>query len=245
MSNSYSRLRVLSLCLLVGLASVPLSHAAVVLDQIGDPSLYDFTQLPPPTPSQVFSDFPDFDCVVLEDFTVTTSELRVTAVAVLIRAQGGFLSFQNVQAYQLSIFNNVNLAASTLIGDAGYALVPAGPGVAVTQVTDPSGTHEYGLVVLNVDIALPSAGNYWVGVSPVAASTVAGQFFVQTTDQGTSGAANGRLANPGLDLGVGALSTPGNHYAYSVTVVPEPATLTLWVIGSCWWLSRRQRLLPS
>jgi hypothetical protein len=240
-----SRFRVIALAPIFGLFSVPHSQAAVVLNQIGDPALYEFALLPPPSPSQIFTDFPAFNCTVLENFTVSSSELRVTQVSVLFRAQGGFISFQDVQGYQLNFFSDVNLAASTLVGDAGSIQIPAGPEVKVTQITDSSNTHEYGLVVLNVDVALPSAGNYWVGVSPVAASTVAGQFFVQTTTHGTSGSANARLANPEQGLGAGTLSTPGNHYAYSVTVIPEPGTLALWIIGSFGWLARRRRVLQT
>jgi hypothetical protein len=235
----------IGLCPFFALLGVPDSQAAVVFNQIGDPALYDFALLPPPTPSQIFSDFPASNCTVLEDFTVTATQLRITQVSVLLRAQGGFISFQDVQGYRLNFFSDVNLAATSLVGDAGSIDISPGAAVSVTQVIDPGGNHEYGLVVLNVDVPLPSAGNYWVGVSPIAASTVAGQFFVQTTTHGTSGSANARLANPGEGLGAGTLSTPGNHYTYSVTAVPEPATLAFWIIGSCCWLSRRQRGMAS
>ncbi len=54
-------------------------------------------------------------------------------------------------------------------------VIPAGSGAAVTQIIDATGPYEYGLVSLNVDIPLPSAGNYWVGVSPK--STVSNEYF--------------------------------------------------------------------
>ena len=214
---------------------------AVVFDQIGGLSPIDSSLLPPPSPSQIFTDFPDFNCTVLEDFSVTSGELRITQVSVLFRAQEGFLKFQDIQSYYLNFFSDVELAGSGLAGDVRSVSIPAGASASVTQVTDTSGAHEFGLVVLDVDVPLPSAGNYWVGVSPVAANSVAGQFFVQTTTTGTSGPANARLANPGLGLGAGALSIPGNHYAYAVAAVPEPGVLSLWILGAGWWLSRRQR----
>ncbi len=34
-------------------------------------------------------------------------------------------------------------------------------------------------------------------------------------------------------------------YAYAVTAVPEPASIMLWIIGSCGWLCRRQRARPA
>lgn len=241
MLSSLSCFRAVVLCPLVGMACFPNSQAAVVLNQVGDVALYDFELLPPPTPSQIFTDFPDFSCTVLEDFTVNSSGLRVIQVSVLFRAQAGFVAFQDVQGYQLSFFSDVNLATAALTGDAGYALVPPGPAASVTQIVDLSGNHEYGLVVLDVDVVLPSAGTYWVGVSPIAASSVAGQFFVQTSNQGITGDANARLANPGLGLGAGALSTPGSHYAYAVTAVPEPGVLSLGAFGAVGWLFLRRR----
>jgi hypothetical protein len=218
---------------------------AVVMDQTGGLSPIDSSLLPPPGASQIFTDFPDFNCTVLEDFSVTSGELRITQVSVLFRAQEGFLKFQDIQSYYLNFFSDVELAGSGLAGDVRSVSIPAGASASVTQVTDTSGAHEFGLVVLDVDVPLPSAGNYWVGVSPVAANSVAGQFFVQTTTTGTSGPANARLANPGLGLGAGALSIPGNHYAYAVTAVPEPRAPAFWILGAIWWFSRRWRRSPS
>jgi hypothetical protein len=217
------------------------AHGAVALDQIGDLSLFDSSLLPLASPSQIFTDFPDFNCTVVEDFSVNTDELRIRQVSVLFQAQGGFLKFQDIQAYYLNFFSDVNLAGSSLTGDVGSFYIPAGSAVSVTQVTDAGGGGEFGLVALTVDVPLPSAGNYWVGVSPVAAYSVAGQFFVQTTATGTADPANARLANPGLGLGAGALSIPGNHYAYSVATIPEPGVLSIWFLGAGWWLMRRQR----
>jgi hypothetical protein len=214
---------------------------AVVIDQIGSLSPFDSSLLPPPSPSQIFTDFTDFNCSVLEDFSVTSGELRITRVSVLFRAQEGFLKFQDIQSYYVNFFSDVILAGTSLTGDVRSVSVPAGANASVTQVTDTSGAHEFGLVVLDVDVQLPSAGTYWVGVSPVASFTVAGQFYVQTTTTGTSGPANARFANPQEGHGVGALSTPGNHFAYTVTAVPEPAVLSFWVLGAAWWLARRQR----
>ena len=218
-------------------------RAAVVHNQLGDPALYEFELLPPPTLSQIFTDFPDFSCTVLEDFEVDSSQLRITQVSVLFRAQAGFVGFASVSGYLLNFYSDVNLAAASLAGNAGSIEIPTGGAVTVTQVVDPGGNHEYGLVELDVDVVLPAAGTYWVGVSPVAASSVAGQFYVQTTTQGIAqgASANAKLANPGLGHGVGALSTPGNHYAYAVVAVPEPGVLPFWLAGMGWWVVRRRR----
>ena len=182
------------------------------MDQIGDVGDYIFNDAPGPAPSQIFTDFPEYNCTVLEDFTVSSLQLRITQVSVLFRAQGGFIGFQDVQGYYLNFFNDVNLAASGLAGDAGSTVVPVGSGASVTQVIDAEGDHEYGLVSLNVDIPLPSAGNYWVGVSPVSASSTTGQFFLQLSTcgharqcecqigQSRSGFWRGRALIPGCGL---------------------------------------------
>jgi hypothetical protein len=220
--------------------------AAVVLNQIGDVNAYLFDALPGPTPSQIFTDFPSYDCTVLEDFTLTGTELRITQVSVLFRAQGGFISFQDIQGYYLNFFSDPGLAATTLTGNVASFEITPGAGATVTQVIDGSGTYEYGLVSLNVDIAMPSAGNYWVGVSPKAPVS-SGQFLVMSNGAtGTSvtpGNANGRLANPADGFGAGALTATNLDYAYTVIIVPEPNVSALWLIGACGglWLCRRAR----
>ena len=220
---------------------------AVVLNQIGDVSAYDFGAAPGPTLSQMFADFPDYDCTVLEDFTVSSTELRITQVSALFRAQAGFISFQNIQGYYLNFFSSPELAATSLTGDVASVVISPGSGAAVTQIIDNAGPYEYGLVSFSVNIPLPSAGNYWVGVSPKSSVTTDQFFLLNSGATGalTPGNANGKWANPGLGFGEGALVAKNLNYAYAVTAVPEPATITLWIIGSCGWLCRRQRVRPA
>jgi len=218
------------------------SVGAVVMDQIGDASAYDFGA--PPTISQIFTDNPSWNCMVIDDFTVDASELQITRVSGLLWAQFGFDKFQNVDSYQLSIFSTPSMAAANLSGDVRSLIVYAGSGASVTQVNG----GDYGLVSLNVNLSLLSAGTYWVGISPVAADSIAGRFFVQNS--GTQGAVtpgnlNGAIANPDDGLGYGVLNVLNVDHAYSVTAVPEPAAITLWIIGSCGWLCRRQRARPA
>ncbi len=225
-------------------ASVGLSDGAFVLDQIGSVYDYDPGAGPGSTPSQVFTDFPDFSCMVLEDFTVTADELQITSVSALFRAQGGFAGFQQVDGYSLSIFSDPALAATGLSGDVANLLVVAGSGV--LELVDDSTQFEYGLVSLDVSIFLPAAGQYWFGVSPVSASSVSGQFFLQNSGAsgGIPGNQDARFANPGDGFGLGSFSTSDLDYAYSVTAVPEPVTATLALLSGCGWLFRRGRSAP-
>lgn len=219
-------------------------QGAFVLDQIGEVSLYNLNPATDPTPSQIYTDFPDFSSAVLEDFTVASDELEITQVSALFRAQAGFDKFESVSGYRLNFFSDPGLAAASLAGDVASFLVVAGSGALVTQVTDGGGLHEYGLVSLNVDFELPAAGQYWVSVSPESASAVTGQFFLM--NQGASGPVtpgglNARLANPGDGFELGALTVLNLDHAYSVSVVPEPAGVIMVMLGGLGMVIRRKR----
>lgn len=213
-----------------------------MLDQIGDPSAYDFGSLPDPSPSQFFTDFPTFDCALLEDFSVTSSQLELSQVAALFRAQAGFAHFDDVAGFSINIFSSLPHAAASLVGDVANLFLTTGSGATVTEVDDLGGTYEFGLVELDVNIALPSAGTYWVGVSPVASSAVAGQFLVQTSNVALPAPANGQFANPAQGFGGDPVTDTGNHYAYSVTAVPEPRVpLLLALMLGGWAIGRNRR----
>ncbi len=215
---------------------------AVVMDQIGDVNAYDFGA--PPTLSQVFTDIPSWNCMVIDDFTVDASELQITHVSGLLWAQFGFDKFQNIDAYQLSVFSAPGKAGDNLSGDVCNLIVYAGSGASVAQVNG----GDYGLVSLNVNLSLLSAGTYWVGISPLAADSIAGRFYVQNSGAHgliAPGNHDGQFANPDDGLGYGVLKLMNVDYAYAVTAVPEPAAITLWILGGCGWLCRRQRARPA
>jgi hypothetical protein len=221
-------------------------NGAFVLDQIGIVGLYDFDTGADPTPSQVYTDFPDFSSAVLEDFTVTSSQLEITNVSGLFRAQGGFDKFTLVSGYALNIFSDPTLAANSLSGDVASLFVIAGSGASVTEV-EGGAIYEFGLVSLDVSIALPQADDYWVSISPVSAFSVSGQFLLLNNGASgavTPGGANARLANPGEGFGLGALSIVNQDYAYSLTAVPEPTIASLAIVSSLALVSRRKRRHP-
>jgi hypothetical protein len=220
-------------------ASLGYSDGAVVLNQIGDLGAYNLQAAPGPTPSQIFTDFLGYDTAVLEDFTVSASDLKITNISALFRAQGGFVQFQNVQGYALNFFSQSALAANSLTGDVASLLVLSGSGASVTQIH--GGGGEYGMVSLGVNVSLPAAGTYWVGVSPVSANSVTGQFLLLNSGATSPGNMNAKLANPGEGFGLGALSLLNLDYAYSVTAVPEPAASSLLILGGFAWLCRHRR----
>ena len=219
------------------------SQGALVLDQIGAVGAYVFGAPPTATLSQIFTDLggPGFDCTVLENFTVSATELELTRVFVLFSPKGGFDTFQSVQSYDLNIFSAYTIAATTLSGDVASRMLTPASGVTLTKIMD--GSDEYGLVSLDVTVALPAAGTYWLGVSPRSANS---DGLFQVMHSGASGAATtgdqvAYLANPGQGLEVGAIVPTNFDYAYSVTAVPEPSAVTLCLLAGCGWLCRRQR----
>ena len=215
------------------------ASGALVMDQIGQAGTY--VGGPQPTLSQIFDDGPDsvaYDCMAIDDFTATQSQLHVTIVSALFQAGGGFSMFQGVTGYQVSVFSAAAAAGGNLAGDVGDLLVLSGAGATVTQIHD-----DLAVVTLQVNINLPAAGTYWVGVAPVASSSVYGNFYLQSNGaQGpiTPVNANGMLANPAGGLGIGVLSLINADYAYSLTAVPEPTSLTLGLFGALACMRRRR-----
>ncbi|MEP4078029.1 hypothetical protein [Haloferula sp.] len=234
--------------LLIGAAAISASEGAVVINHIGDLVSYDFNGGVDSSPSQIFTDFPTFDSVVLEDFSVTSDLRQVTRVSVLFHSQGGFDSFDDVEGYSLSIYTDANFAGVSLIGDVANLLVMTGSGAAVSQVIDSSTGNEYGLVTLDVDITLPSAGTYWIGVSPKSSLSASGQFLIPyggATGSTTPGNSDARLANPGEGFGMGTLTVLDQDYAYSVTSIPEPGFVPLWIVSGAALCLRRNRTRNS
>lgn len=215
------------------------SMGALVMDQIGQADAY--VRGLQPTLSQIFADGPDYaayNCMAVDDFTVTQSELHVTNVAALFQAGGGFDMFQGVAGYQLSFFSAAAAAGNDLAGDLGSLLVLSGAGASVTQVNG-----DIAVVSLQVNITLPAAGTYWVGVAPVASTSLVGNFYLQSNGAQapvTPGNGNGMLANPGGGFGGGSLSLINVDYAYSITAIPEPSVITLGLLGGLACFRRRR-----
>jgi hypothetical protein len=229
----------LLLFILLLLISQRLFSAGVVMDQIGNASSHETGA--GSTPSHIVTDFAAFQSMAIDDFTVTSSELTITNISILFLAAAGYDAFGEVTVFRLSIFSGPEQAAASLFGDIVSLDLITGAGAAVSRV----GTGDGGLVSLDLQVRLPAAGTYWVGVAPVSADAVTGQFRVPKGGaQGavTPGNSNGKLANPGEGFGVGKLSSVDQDFAYRVTTaVPEPGVAAFGFIGGLAWLARRRR----
>lgn len=232
-----------STCLIATFCLIHSAESAVVLDQIGNASAYILGPGLASAPSQIVSDFPASSSMVLDDFTVSTAGLRISSISGLFRAENGFAKFSNLTAYSIAIFSAPGLAATSLTGDIANLQVMAGSGVSVALITGPPGSFDYGLVSLAVDIPLATAGTYWLGIAPQTNSTI-GDFRLLSNGAHVPvppGNSDAKLANPGLELGAGALSSLGTDSAYAVAIIPEPAAGFLCVIGSMGFFLRRRR----
>jgi hypothetical protein len=218
------------------------AHATVVSNQVGEFLDYDFDTSSAPNASQIFTDFPGFDSMAVDDFTVTAAELHLGRITALFEARAGFESFQELDGYQLSIFSDPTLPGHSLLGNTASVLVTLAPDVTVTQL----GGGDHGLVSLAVDIMLPAAGTYWLGIAPVSSKSVAGQFYLQNNGAKgpiVSGGSDGFFANPDEGYGIGPLTDANLDFAYVVQIVPEPAAAGLLVLGGLGLLLRRRRVV--
>ncbi len=176
--------------------------------------------------------------MVLEDFDADSTELKITRISAVFRAEAGFATFQQVSAYQVSIFSNLSVSNGTLLGDVASLQVAAGSGVSLSQLVDASGDHDYGRVDLDLEISLPAAGHYWVGVAPLSDSTR--QFYLTASGPAVSGGQNAWLANPDDGYGLGVGAALNQDYSYSLTAVPEPTSSAVALAALLGLLQRRR-----
>jgi hypothetical protein len=225
-------------CLSIFLLAPSQGYAVLVLNHIHHVSGSNLSLLPNPAPSQIFPDAPLSNSLVIEDFTVTGADLRITRVSGLFRALAGFTSFQDVINYKI-IFDNSGTVSPTLAGNVANLTISPGVGVTVTQLLDGTTAYQYGRVDIDLDVLLPSAGQYWIGIAPIADSQK--QFFLMSATPPISGGQNARFVNPGEGFLQGPVVNLGHDAAYAVTAVPEPGALPLWLMGAACCLSKRSR----
>ena len=190
--------------------------------------------------SQIFSDFPAFDSLALDDFQIEGEDLTIRTVQVLIFAQNGFDSFESVNGYQLSFFDDPSLASTSLNGNVVDESIAIGSGESMVSRL---GITDYGILTLVGEWELPSEGTYWVGVAPEAPVSVAGQFLLANGGAGVDGGSNGLFVNPENGFGEGTSQVVATDFAYLVSTVaiPEPGVGGLMAVAILFGAGRRRR----
>ena len=218
------------------------SQAVVVMDQIGS----DPTNLTGDVfISQRFetgTSATPFSAAALDDFSVTASQLSLTQVQAFVIGFPGASSFQgfnNIQNWEVDIYNSVAAGASNLTGNVASQVVA--PGGVTLNTGYASSIQNSALLTIPVSITLPSAGTYWVSVIGRMDSQF-GQIGVGSSTSGTPGGNNGFIVNPGG--GFGLTNNQQNeqvNFAYRVTAVPEPASMAALALGAAALLRRRRK----
>ncbi len=145
--------------------------------------------------SQRFPDFPDFDIVALDDFTVGGGGVIVTCVDM---SAFGFDGFENedwtlVESWQVEIYSSPEAAAANLTGDVASISVPA-------PLVEPFGAQDLLRIDLTggpgpgIDLA---PGTYWIGMIPTMPFDVDGCCGQVAVGGTTIGNADAWQANPG------------------------------------------------
>lgn len=219
---------------LFGMAVSPLAHAAVTMQQIGDANAYDIGTGSNTALSQIFNGTAaDDSTMVIDDFTVTAEELRITTLFALYHAPASFSQFANLDGFAFTIFSSPHEAATNLFGGIHSQIMQLGSGASITQVLASTGDF-YALLQLDVDVTLPSAGTYWLGVAAVSATgnnETVRLLHSGSTTPATPGGANAKSANPADSFGTGTLSDLNVDAAYALTMIPEPSSTCLILCG--------------
>lgn len=216
----------LSLAALLALGSV--ANADILMDQITGAVLLPGVN---PGADQVFNDFTDFSCVVIDNFT-TANGYQLTNTSIVL--EGSY----NPTGYQVSVWSSLADAASSGNGLNGNAV--AQQLVPLANVTTTSlGINSNGLETFRADmpinLALTNPGTYFLGLSPIQDFAGNGQLFIMGASTGNPGGNNAVWLNPGGGFGLGTSVQTTSNAALRLegrllqAPVPEPGSVALLV----------------
>lgn len=230
-------LRVLGILLAMGVAAS--SVADLVMDQLPR----SLGESPAGKASQVFEpQFGQYTISYIDDFSVTPLQLQLVQVAAHMIGFGLFeeshwLDPDIVRGFRVSVYTSVSNAA------AAVSLVESD--VAHGDATlEPGFGNLDRIVTIPVQLPLPEAGTYWIGVQGLMDYAAGGQIGVRdsTRSDGTPGGTNAWHVNPGGGFGFpDDMQQAAVDAAYRVEAVPEPAAWAILVPGAAALLIRRAR----
>jgi hypothetical protein len=172
---------------------------------------------------------------VVDDFTVTDNTLDLSSISAVVIGFGYyFKSFADVSDWEVAIYSSLNAAHTNTTGDVFDVTVPVSS--ATVSGTYSANGDMNALLTLPVNLALPAAGTYYLGV--IAQNSIYGNGEVGIYDEGSAGGGNAYEMNPGgMSIFGDQTETPlGNDAAYEIlggpAAVPEPsASLLLAAVG--------------
>lgn len=237
---------------LAALAIGAVSQADIVLNQLDFNQANQFNT----AASQDFEAAQNpFDVIAVDDFTVTALQTNITNVEAIMNGWSGFdvTKYTNgaVTGYRVEFYSSLAAAGSSMTGDAGSTFVAAGSAtVNVLGWASPFNNSAH--VVLPINVVLPGAGTYWVGVAAVMNFTPHGQLGVNATNA-VLGNQNGNMANAsggwgwsgnvfgGIPDNTGAPVAKDLEYLVEATAVPEPGSMIALGLGAAALAARRRR----
>ena len=220
------------------------AHAAVVLNQIlpaaSYPEYNGFT-------SQRFTDagYSYANSAVVDDFTVTGSTLDLTSISAVVTGFGYyFTSFSNVTDWEVAIYSSLTAARANVTGDVFDVTIPVS--AAMVSGTYAANGDNNALLTLPVNLQLPAAGTYYLGV--MAQNSIYGNGEIGIYDAGTAGGFNAYQESPGAGANFGGVTETaiGKDAAYEIiggpATVPEPSSWVLLaggIVGAACLVRRR------
>ena len=227
--EAFRRLSLFALALGVSTAA----HAGVVLNQILPPASYPeydgYT-------SQRFTDagYAYANSAVVDDFTVTGSTLDLNSISAVVTGFGFyFSSFSKVSGWEVDIYSSLTAARTNVAGDV-YDVTISVSAATVGGTYAANGDND-ALLTLPVNLVLPAAGTYYLGV--VAQNSIYGNGEIGIYDGGTAGGFNAHQEDPGAAANFGGVTETaiGADAAYEIiggpAAAPEPSVWTMLAIG--------------
>ncbi len=201
----------------------------VIMDQIGqDPSVF-VQHYGPPTETYLGDGgYPGFPLPTeegVDDFQAPASLLTLTNVSVVMVGGSSSNGPVDAQGWEVNIYSSLAALQSSFAGDVAHVVLPASAATLTGSLNNPYNTDAYSaLVSLPVQITLPAAGKYYVGVIPEMRFLPASMNYYSTSNVPGFFPAG---SNAYEESTFNGLSGPGGDLPYRVTATPEPSAAAL------------------
>ena len=161
----------------------------------------------------------------MDDFLAPASLLRLTNVSVVMVGGSSSNGPVDAQGWEVNIYSSIAALENSFTGDVAHVVLPASAATVTGSLNNPYNTDAYSaLVSLPVNITLPSAGKYYVGVIPEMRFLPESMTYYSTSNvPGFTPAGNNAYEESTFD----GLSGPSGDLPYRVVAAPEPSAAAL------------------